>query len=369
MTSGTGRPRRSSPARWPVLALALVAAAALVAASVVEPSTEPTEPTGRVDIEAAWPQTSPFALPSALPDGAELRPAVVLDTRTALVVAPTVDGRFTRLIIWRDGLRFQELRRLPQRDDAGFSAFAALGENIVWAETDGAGAGRIWTADVRQPVAREVTADLGVTSFAGSPHDLVLADSGIHWAAAATDGLRTEVRSVARAGGRVDVQTVNGRWTLSTWPWLTDHREGTAGSSRLLNLHTGQETPVRTSKDDDLAECDPSWCWVWAPSRDGPTRLDVMRPDGTERRTINPWGAEVGTGQVALAERFVVVKEPTPHATTLNSQNLLVYDIQETRTVIVDSAVSEVHAYGTVLWWATGSLTARRWHALELTRV
>jgi hypothetical protein len=149
------------------------------------------------------------------------------------------------------------LRRLPQRDDAGFSAFAVLGENIVWAETNGAGAGRLWTADVRQPAARQVTADLGATSFAGSPHDLVLAESRIHWAAAATDGLRTEVRSVALAGGRVDVRPVDGRWTLSTWPWLTDHQEGTAGSSRLLNLHTGQETPVRTSEDDDLAECDP----------------------------------------------------------------------------------------------------------------
>ena len=289
---GAGR-RRSMPTSSVLsLTVALIAAGVLLARAP-EKAAGIERSTARVPASAAWPQVSPAELPRELPDGVALKPAIVVDTRTALLVAPTPGGAHTRLFVWRAAGGVREVRRVPAGRAFPFSAFTAGGAEIAWTEEARTAVG-IWSVNSGAGSARRLA------TAGAAPADLRVADGRVHWAVPADDGRATELRSVDLAGGAVRVDRVDGSWTLHTWPWSRERRDGGVAASRLRNMRAGRDISVETA-EDDLVTCGPVWGRVVMLRAVGPARIDIMRVDGTGRRTIDDTGADVATDEVALA--------------------------------------------------------------------
>jgi hypothetical protein len=217
------------------------------------------------------------------------------------------------------------------------------------------------------PVA--LTADTGAAVFFNSQYDLVLAQGRVWWAAAApTDALATEVRSVPISGGKVTMRTVPGPYQLSIWPWLQSAGGGNT-PLHLLNLDTGQPVPIARSAAE-LVACTPQWCRSILQSADGTaTRFDVMRPDGSDRRRIAGANAAAVSSDVAFLGRFEVLTV-TETGKQAGKQDLEVYDIGTRTTTVVATDVGMVLCRGGMLWWSTGDKPGgdgvEQWHTVDL---
>jgi hypothetical protein len=108
---------------------------------------------------------------------------------------------------------------------------------------------------------------------------------------------------------------------------------------------------------------------VAALSRDGFTRIELMRPDGTARERIGGRTAETELVDVALLDRFEVLAQIDRNAELTGHIRLTVFDIATRRTVEVSPDASSVSYRAGVLWWSTGNQDAFIRHTVDLRTV
>jgi hypothetical protein len=288
-----------------------------------------------------------------------------IDADTSIGGTKTDAGRIDRLLLWSSGGGLRELRHVPPGRVVSFSGLTVSGDVVFWAESGPGTAGtyetRIWRLAWRttQP-AQMLTADTGNAVFYGSEHDLLVADGRVYWVARAGAGLNTELHSVPAAGGRSAVRRFDGAYRLSAWPWMIT-ANGPKAPLELLNLESDQRIGVIRSQFETV-QCSPNWCRAVAVSpNSGSTRLDVMRPDGSQRRRIAGEFLGPATYDVALLDRY----EPVVQSTG-TSQRLVLYDIATAQLTDLADGVGMVAAGNGVLYWSTGDVRQLAWHALDL---
>jgi hypothetical protein len=319
----------------------------------------------RTTAAQAWPEAVRADIPGFLPDGPLFQPALFLDVNTAVGTAPTPDGSALRLLIRNPDGTVRQLRRLPAETDPRFEPVTTDGNELVWTETTDQQHEQVWAAPLRggQPP-RRLTGDTGAALFYGSQYDMVVAGGRVYWTAG-KDAERTEIRSVALAGGPVQVREQPGRWALSAWPWLTDDAGSLTGATRLLNWVTGREVTVAATATETLS-CGPVWCRAMVLSSAGLDRIDLIHPDGTGRRRVAGGGAQVAVADVALLDRFEILSEAGPDSDLTGTAALLAYDLSTGNTVTLAAAAGAAFAHNGMLWWSTGQDDKTVWHSIDL---
>lgn len=350
------------------LAVALFASAALL---WFDPPA-PRGSEGPLTIARAWPGAKVVDSPGRLADGAAYTPLHHLDATTSVGTALVPGGSAVRLVLRSGDGEPRELRRLPGSANPQFGGFAAAGDDLVWAESTTAAGGqgetRLWRANWRSDSApATLTAEVGDAVFFNSQYDLVLADGRVHWVAAGrTNTPTTEVRSVPLSGGPVTVQPFDGAYALAGWPWLTSAGGGQTGPIVLRNLADGRTMTV-PAEPTELVACSPAWCRVLViAGGTGPARIDLMRPDGTQRQKMASGLVSATVTDVAVLDRFEVLTLAGREGSATSSRQLLLYDADGKGTVVVSGGAGMVLCRGGVLWWSTGDNEALAWHALDL---
>lgn len=283
----------SRNSRWPGglvgLVIALAAAGTLIALPSATPG-PPHEPE-TLTVDRLWPAAQPVDIPADLPDGPAYNPVFFLDARTSLGTAPSPDGTHLRLVLRSADGALRELRRLPIAGNPQYGGFTLSSDEFAWAEstTDDSGKGRteMWLAGLKSDLpARRITTETGDVIFFNSQYDMLINGGRLYWASVApSEQAATEVRSVALTGGSVSVRTEPGAWALSAWPWLVSAGSGQSGPVQLRNPQARKLIEVDTT-GAELATCSPAWCRVLVLAGQGPTRIDVMRPDGGDRQRM-----------------------------------------------------------------------------------
>jgi hypothetical protein len=366
-----GRHRRPPPLRAGGL-VGLVVALAASAVLILTSATHRPPPGAETTLARAWPDAKPAVVAAFMPDGPAYSPMYFLDGTTSVGTAPSSDGRYIRLLLRTVDRSPRELRRLPYGDSPQFGGFAVAGDTLAWAEStagaDGRGVTRMLAMQWRTDAApRVLTSDTGDVAFFNSEYDTVVADGRLHWVAVSprTEPV-TEVRSVPLAGGPNSTRELAGAWELTRWPWVVSAGTGQAGPTRLHNLDSGEDITVK-APPIELVTCGTTWCRVLVLAGDGgPSRTDLMRPDGSDRRRIAGATTTAAVIDVAVLDRFEVLTRAGTEGSATSSQELLLYDIKEKRTVVVATAVGMVVCRGGFLWWSTGDNEALTWHALDL---
>lgn len=408
------------------LVVALVAAGGLLAYPQRE---TPPVTTGRLSLEAAWPDARLGQFPGSLPDGRAFHPEAFLDVRTAIGTATSADGDAELLLRYDGTGEPRELRRLPTDQNpvygtvttvtdgttanaagtgpgsdattggngpastvGGGSTGSTPGGGSTGSDagggsdgsdgsgsggSDGAGGvGVVWSESVD---GGEVTlwgaaADgSGVRQLTADTGNPVFSSSehdlvvagGRVWWAAAERDDATQLRSVALGGGPVRVREVPGAWSLTGWPWLADSSGDQPGTRTLREIASGREVPVASSPTE-LATCSAAWCRVLVLTSDDVARIDAMRPDGSQRRRIAGAGARAALNDVAALDRFELLSEPGPASDLTGEEGLLLYDLGTGRTVQLNPAVIGAFSRNGLAWWATGDQETPTWHVLDL---
>ena len=102
----------------------------------------------------------------------------------------------------------------------------------------------------------------------------------------------------------------------------------------------------------------------------GPTRIDLMRPDGRDRRRIAGNGSSGVLEDVVLLDRFEPLAWVGDAAADEGAgQTLSLYDLATSRTVTVASGVGSVQARNGVLWWSVGDSETMTWDSLDLRTI
>jgi hypothetical protein len=326
---------------------------------------------GPVALAKAWKDAHPSSVRGLLADGMAYAPLLYTDAQTSVGTAPSADGTAVRLLLRVGGGEPKELHRLAATLNPQFTGLTADGNDVVWAESTadakGQGETRVYRADWRAGTpAVALTGDTGDIVFFNSQYDMVIADGQVHWVSAArTDDPQTELRSIPLAGGKVTVRRIPGAYALSAWPWLVSASSGQAGPVEMFNPQTGAKVRV-PAQSTELIGCTPTWCRALVLSATGgPARIDLMRPDGSQRQREAGSTASAAVQDVALLDRFDVLSQGQSSGPSARQQ-LLLYDAKAGRTVEVATDVGIVQARGGVLFWSTGEGAAITWHALDL---
>ncbi|HEX8866169.1 MAG TPA: hypothetical protein VF821_10985 [Lentzea sp.] len=309
--------------------IALVVAALAATVLVVAPG--PVRVPGRLAVApavTAWPGARISTLPGNLPDGAVFAP-LSPDLR-----AGESGGR---LVIDGDVVR------------SGPAQYALAATSLVWLER---GTGLFRMAD---SVAELITSDIGNAKVLESQYDVVVHDDHVSWAAVGPEGT-TEIRTVALAGGAVEKLVLPGKLALTDWPYATSAEIEQGGPSALVDLRTSARTVVN-GQSYELIDCTPSWCRVQVLRQGGTARLDLMRVDGTGRRSVGALRPAVQ--DVLLLDRFAVLVDDTRGA-------LCLYDLDRGQLADLASEFGAVVARGTAVWWSTGDNTSLTWHTIDL---
>jgi hypothetical protein len=369
---GTGRHRRPGRRRAAGLAgliTSLGAVAALLALPAASP--EPTREPAALSVDGVWPQAQRGEVPGNVSDGPAYSPVFFLDTTASLGTAPSPNGTHLRLVLRSSDGGLRELRRLPIASTPQYGGFAVSGDVVAWAEStsDGGGNGHteMWAASLRSAEpARRLTADTGDVVFFNSQYDMIISDGRLHWVAVAPGKqAATELRSVPLARGRVTVRTEAGAWARSAWPWLVSADSGQSGPVQLRNPVARQVIDVDAA-GTELVTCSPVWCRVLVLSGAGPARIDVMRPDGSDRQRMAAGTASASVIDVAVLDRFEVLSMGDAQGSATSGQRLMLYDIKRRQSVTVADRVGMVLCRGGVLWWSTGENENVVWHTLDL---
>ncbi|MQA24715.1 MAG: hypothetical protein GEU94_04430 [Micromonosporaceae bacterium] len=373
----TGRHRH--PATRPIAAgAALVAALAVGGLLLAMPTPEPEQApdrsraAGPSRLSDAWPKARTGEYDSTLADGASYTPILFLNLTTSVGTAPTLDQERERLLLVAKGRKPRRLGSLPAEVGPGFNGVVSDGERVVWAETvpgsQGVAKTTLWIAEVSGGEARTLTTDTGDVIFFGSQHDLQVVGGRLHWASQPGAGKQkrpaTEIRSVPLSGGKVEVRTFDGGYSMAGWPWLASITRG--GSEPVtLKRATGGRTVTARPGAGELLTCGARWCRVIVLGDQGRTRLDVMKPNGSARRRVAGGDATPAVVDIMLLGRF----EPLTAAARNGSaadQRLLLYDGKTRRTVLVADSLGTVHGRDGFLWWSVGEAEVKRWHVLDL---
>jgi hypothetical protein len=351
-------------------AVALVAALGVAGVLLVSPPGEAPPPATPVPAALAWPQARTGAVPTTLPDGSAYEPAAFLDAATSVGTAAGGAGGVLRLLVRRADGSLQVLRSLPEADAPFYGDVAVEGDVLAWSEGTGGGALELWTANLRDGrPARRVTADAGDLLSRGSEHDLTIEGGRLHWAAsdpAGTDAV--QLRSVALTGGPVSTRTVAGTWQLSAWPWLVNGATTTLGATALRDAVTGRE--VRVARPEGLAttSCSVTWCEDVSQERDGGTRVELRRPDGSDHVRVPADAVAPAIGDVAPLDRFAVLSQSGPNTEVTGTGPLLVFELDTRRTVQLSADAATVSYRHGVLWWLNGN-GSTVWHSVDLRTV
>lgn len=345
--------------------LGLIVALAATSALVITGGSSEGEPAARserLSMTAAWPTAKLGTIPD-LP----LRPLLFLDTATAVGTAPSEDDGFLRLLLRSADGSVRELRRLATADGPRFENPTVAGNDVVWTEFADGRPPEIWAASLRaDSPARRLTADTGNAVFYGSEYELVPHDGRVYWTATPHDGATaTEIRSVALRGGKVRITRAPGQWTMAAWPWLDDGGSDGTGALLLRNMSTGREVTVPAA-GGEFPACSPVWCRVLVLGDDGPVRLDLMRPDGSDRRQIAGRGIRSAVPDVAILDRFEILAETGPDSDVTGTAKLLVHDISSGNTVELASAANDARSRGGLVWWYTSGAGTAQWQVLDL---
>lgn len=363
MSTAPGRSRALSAAG---LTVALGATGVLILrAGPAEPAPAAEAGSPRPTVATAWPTAELRTL-----GGLPLRPLLFLDTSTVIGTATSNDDKFLRLLRRGPDGTLRELRRLDTATGPRFENVTPAGDDVVWTEFADGGPPQIWAADVAGGgPARRLTGDLGNVVFYGSQYDLVHQAGRVYWAAAPDDGTSvTEIRSVALTGGPVRVTRQPGEWTMASWPWLDDGASGGVAATLIRNMSTGREITVPTGAAE-FAACSPSWCRVMVVDGDDLARIDLMRPDGSQRRPMAAGSARTAVPDVAALDRFEILAEPDQNSGNTGTAGLLVYDIDTGDTVQVAAAANDTQSRGGLVWWYTSTGGAAEWHVLDLRTI
>ncbi len=348
--------------------VAVTAALVLVAVLLLLPPphrTRSAAPPGLPTLQSVWPAARPFPIPAVLDDGSRYHPKRILDPATSLGTADSADGRQVSLVLVSGG-RSRVLQSEPV-DRAGlFQGLLGAGDRLFWMLTATDAAGRptvgLWSAARSGAAPALLTADVGLPLMLGSSYDLQLVAARLYWVATPAAADRTELRSVAVAGGPVSVETIAGRWAISAWPWLVSAPSTTGAPVRLYNVATRATVAVRAPAHEPLA-CSPVWCRILpADSVSGALRL--VRPDGSDLHPVGPAGALPVGADVAVGDRFTAMQVP-PNGSGLGAR-LVLHDIPARRDVLVAPVATNAYANASYLWWSTGDNETLAWYGLEL---
>ena len=129
----------------------------------------------------------------------------------------------------------------------------------------------------------------------------------------------------------------------------------------LLDLETDQRVQV-TPAPDEAVVCIPRWCRVSIVSDASLVGIDMMHPDGSDRRRIAGAEATPTIGAAALLDRFVPLATQRPDGVGLS-----LHDLSTGQTHLVSARAANVRGHGSILWWSTGLETELTWHALDLS--
>ncbi|MFI5937565.1 hypothetical protein [Actinoplanes sp. NPDC051494] len=343
----------------------LIAALAAGALLLALPPAAPGRAAAPSSLALAWPAASKATLPATLPDGTAYEPALFLDAGTSVGTAPSADGTSLRLLKRGADGRTQVLRSLPAAQNPSFQSPAAGADGLLaWFERTDAGGLRLWAAD---PTAHLVTADVGQVRFYRSENDLSIAEGRLRWVALGAANV-TELRSAAPGGGPVEVRTEPGSWRLAGWPWLVDGVTSTTGATTLRNVTTGTDVPI-TGTRKAATDCSPAWCQVVSLDEDGYSRIELMRPDGSERVDVAGDTAATEIIDVAPLGRFQVFVTIGANSELTGNAQLLVYEIATHRTVRISPDAGQIAYRNGVLSWSTGNLDTFVRHSLDLRTV
>jgi hypothetical protein len=311
-------------------------------------------------------------VPTTLADGSSYGLRYVLGRDSSVGTSMAADGSAFRLVQVVNGRAVAEIRRLPASQGPQFDGFTVADGSLFWIETvvgpDGVSRWQLWSAAVGPGDAvvvtpRQLLADMGYVIIFDSAYDLIVADGTISWVVAA-DPLHpgTVLRSMPVGGGPITDHGFAGPWRQVGRPWMTS---AALGSASILNVDTGQivSAPATAS---DFVECGPQWCHFAVQSSDGPVRLGLMRPDGTERIRVAGPDTRFETHDPALLGRYELFSE-SGNGMPTGDRRLQIYDIKRGTTRLVEAGPGgRAASRGTYAWWIAGDFRSPVWHVLDL---
>lgn len=351
---------------------ALAAALVLALAWLVWPAPERGDSFTPIDEEALAPTVwetwglEPTDWPGSV-DGVPWRPLAFLDDGAALGADDA-----GRLLYLEPGEEPDAAVLAEPGGSPGIAAVAATDDHLAWIasvpDAEGKVVSELWIArrgpDGRPAGAERLTGDTGAVVASGSAYDLQFASESLHWLASAPGAETvTEHRSIPVEGGSVEVVGHVGAWQAAAWPWLASAGSDSMGRSQMVRTDNGSGLTLQADPEE-LALCSATWCRLVATGPDG-SRIDLIRPDGTERVTVAEGFASAVSPDAGLIDRFEPLEESDGE--TGDGARLTLFDLGESATYLVASQAANAGADDRHLWWSTGTGELRNWHVLDLT--
>jgi hypothetical protein len=350
-----------------VLAVAVALVALLL--TLRDPLRQPGPGSSPLVVAPDWAGPKPVDVPGVLAGGDSYVPRLFLNAETSVGVATSVDGT-VRVILTGPAGSVTELRRLPASDNAQVNGFAVGGDTLVWMELV-ARSGTVpvytlWRTAWRtgdRPT--QVTTNTGEVTFYGLESDVVVAEESATWTAIAPGpSNETEVRAVPLTGGQVSIKRLAGEYALTNPPWAVSVSAGRGSAISLVNLSSDATTTVSTGPSE-VATCSPTWCRITVTSDTSLVGIELMHPDGSNRRKVAGSEATPTIADPTLLDRYV------PLATDRGDGGvgLSLYDLETGKTELVTPQAANVQGRNGVLWWSTGAGTTLIWHAVDLRQI
>jgi len=346
----------------------LVVALAAAARLLTLPS--PHAPGADWTLAEAFPKASVVDVPGYVDGDWAYQPMLFLDARTSVGTAtPSAGGQTALVILGPDG-KTRTVRTLGDNDAPQFGGFTAGDDRFAWLEqtagTDGQGDAAIWVANRDGSGAHILTHDVGDFAFFNSQYDMIIREGRVFWIAAAPgDSLSSEIRSIPVGGGDVSVRQMAGGWQAVGGDSLVSAMTAGGGATALVNWKTGRRASI-PNQPSELVSCSAALCRVLVLGGDGgATRIDVMRIDGSDRHRAASGSVTASLVDVGLLDRWEVYSRQGS-ASALASQQVLLYDVKEQRTINLADGAGQVMGRDGFVWWGTGTGDYVMWHVVDL---